>query len=102
MDLDTPLTLNEAAAIWRLSPRELAAKSKGRRAQLPGIWLNARVVRFHLRIMLAKAAHDAGVPLEVIAAAFNLKPDRLNRMLTVVAKPENLGVSSDPTPRAPQ
>jgi len=70
---DALLTLEEAAALWRLTPEALSAKSKGKRAQIPGIWLNQRVVRFHPRIMFAKAAHDAGVPIDVITAAFNVK-----------------------------
>jgi hypothetical protein len=97
MDLDTLLKLNEAARICRLSPREMAAKSKGKRAPLPGIWINSRVVRFHPRMMLAKAAYDAGVPVEVIAAAFNLKAEQLIRTPAAVPKPENLGFSSEPT-----
>ena len=71
--MDALLTLEEAAALWRLQPEALSAKSKGKRAQIPGIWLNQRLVRFHPRIMLAKAAYDAGVPVEVITAAFNIK-----------------------------
>lgn len=71
--LDALLTLEEAAALWRIQPEALSAKSKGRRAQIPGIWLNQRLVRFHPRMMFAKAAYDAGVPVEVITAAFNIK-----------------------------
>ncbi len=74
VELDTLLTLEEAAALWRLRPEELSAKSKGRNAKIPGIWINARLVRFHPRMMFAKAARDNGVPLEVIVAALNVRP----------------------------
>ena len=74
VDLDTLLTLSEAAALWRLSPEELSAKSKGRGAKIPGIWINARVVRFHPRMMFAKVARDSGVPMDVIMGALNVRP----------------------------
>src|SRR5512136_1004169 len=73
VELDTLLTLEEAAALWRLRPEEVSAKSKGRNAKIPGIWINSRVVRFHPRMMFAKAARDNGVPLEVIMAALNVR-----------------------------
>jgi hypothetical protein len=72
--LDTLLTLEEAAALWRLRPEELSAKSKGRNAKIPGIWINARVVRFHPRMMFAKVARDNGVPMDVIMSALNVRP----------------------------
>lgn len=72
--IDELLTLEEAARLWRMSPRELAAKSKGPRAPIPGYWINRRVVRFHPRAMFAKAAHDAGMPAHLIAAMFDLQP----------------------------
>jgi len=71
VELDTLLTLEEAAALWRLRPEELSAKSKGRNAKIPGIWINARLVRFHPRMMFVKAARDNGVPMEVIMTALN-------------------------------
>ena len=74
VELDTLLTLEEAAALWRLSPEELSAKSKGRNAKIPGIWINARVVRFHPRMMFAKVARDNGVPMDVITGALNVRP----------------------------
>jgi hypothetical protein len=74
VELDTLLTLEEAAALWRLRPEELSAKSKGRNAKIPGIWLNARVVRFHPRMMFAKVARDNGVPMDVIMSALNVRP----------------------------
>jgi hypothetical protein len=74
VELDTLLTLEEAAALWRLRPAELSAKSKGRNAKIPGIWLNARVVRFHPRMMFAKVARDNGVPMDVIIGALNVRP----------------------------
>ncbi len=73
VELDTLLTLEEAAALWRLRPEELSAKSKGRCAKIPGIWINARVVRFHPRMMFAKVARDNGVPMDVIMAALNVQ-----------------------------
>jgi hypothetical protein len=74
VDLDTLLTLDEAAALWRLSAKELSAKSKGRSAKIPGIWINARVVRFHPRMMFTKVARDNGVPMDVIMGALNVRP----------------------------
>lgn len=74
VELDTLLTLDEAAALWRLRPEELSAKSKGRSAKIPGIWINARVVRFHPRMMFAKVARDNGVPMDVIMGALNVRP----------------------------
>ena len=74
VELDTLLTLEEAAALWRLRPAELSAKSKGRNAKIPGIWINARLVRFHPRMMFAKVARDNGVPMDVIMAALNVRP----------------------------
>jgi hypothetical protein len=65
------LTLGEGAALWRLRPEEISSKSKGRNAKIPGIWINARLVRFHPRMMSAKVARDNGVPVEVIMAALN-------------------------------
>jgi hypothetical protein len=72
--LDTLLTLQEAAALWRMRPKELSARSKGRSAKIPGIWINARVVRFHPRMMFAKVARDNGVPIDVIMGALNVRP----------------------------
>src|SRR6478672_7382265 len=72
--LDTLLTLEEAAALWRLRPEELSAKSKGRNAKIPGIWINSRLVRFHPRMMFAKVARDNGVPMEVIMGALSVRP----------------------------
>ena len=87
--LDTLLTLEETAALWRMQPDALSAKSKGKRAQIPGIWLNQRLVRFHPRIMFAKAAHDAGVSIEVIAAAFNIKFQQVDGVMCMQV-PEDL------------
>ena len=74
VELDTLLTLEEAAALWRLRPEELSAKSKGRNAKIPGIWINSRLVRFHPRMMFAKVARDNGVPMDVIMGALNVRP----------------------------
>lgn len=70
ISLDQLLTLTEAAKLWRMTPRELAAKSKGPAAQIPGYWINRKIVRFHPRAMFAKAAADAGIAPELIAAMF--------------------------------
>ena len=64
--LETP----EAAKWLKMSERELLAKAQGRRATIPGFWLNSRLVRFNPRIIIAKLAAEAGVAPEVIAAAF--------------------------------
>lgn len=84
VELDTLLTLEEAAALWRLRPEELSAKSKGRNAKIPGIWINSRLVRFHPRMMFAKAARNNGVPVEVIMAALNVRP--LDGLVTPAAR----------------
>ena len=57
-----------------LRPEELSAKSKGRNAKIPGIWINSRLVRFHPRMTFAKVARDNGVPMEVIRGALNVRP----------------------------
>src|SRR5262245_30585918 len=67
--LHSLLTLSEAAVWWRISPRKLIAQTKGRRANIPAIWLNRRVVRFSPLIVLAKAALDAGLPIKEFFAA---------------------------------
>jgi hypothetical protein len=94
--LDALLTLEEAAALWRIQPEALSAKSKGRRAQIPGIWLNQRLVRFHPRMMLAKAAHDAGVPIEVIAAAFNIKLQHVDGTVCLIASKDSASLQTFP------
>lgn len=83
-NLDSLLTLEEAAALLQMSPKTLAAKSKGRRAPIPGIWINRRVVRFHPRMMLAKAAHDNGMPLDLIAATLNVRALQLEELLELI------------------
>jgi hypothetical protein len=70
VNLDDLLTLDEAAAWLRLNRRDLSEKSRGRRAVIPAIRVNRKVIRFHPRTILAKFAADAGVPLEVIAASY--------------------------------
>ena len=60
--------------MWRLRQDELSAKSKGRSAKIPGIWINAWVVRFQPRMMFAKVARDNGVPMDVIMGAVNVRP----------------------------
>ncbi len=71
--LDEMLETPEAAKWLKLKPRRLLADAKGRRAKIPGFWINRRVVRFHPRTIIAKFANDAGVPIEVIGAMFELK-----------------------------
>jgi hypothetical protein len=63
------LTLTEAAAWWRMRPRDLSLRSKGGRARIPGIWINRRVVRFSPLIMLAQLAGRAGIPMKDFLAA---------------------------------
>lgn len=74
VSLDDLLTLEECSEWFRLNKRDLAAKSKGKHAAIPGFWINRKVVRFHPRTILAKLAQDSGVSVEAITAAFNLKP----------------------------
>ena len=71
--LDDMLKAPEAAKWLQMSTRELLAKAQGRRAAIPGFWLNDRVVRFHPRTIIARLAADSGVDPEVIAASLNLK-----------------------------
>ena len=73
VNLDDLLTLEECSAWFRLNKRDLAVKSRGKRPAVPGFWLNCKVVRFHPRTILAKLAHESGVPVEVIAASFQIK-----------------------------
>ncbi len=62
----------EAAKWLNLKPRRLLADSKGKKAKIPGFWINERVVRYHPRTIIAKLAFDAGVPKEAIAASLCL------------------------------
>lgn len=71
--LDRWLTLQEAAEWLQMSPEKLSAHSKGRRARIPGVWINARVVRFHPRTVIAKLADEAGVSPEVISGSLTEK-----------------------------
>jgi len=67
--LETP-----AAAKWlKMTPRQLLAGSRGKRAKIPAFWINKRVVRFHPRTIITKFAQDAGLPFELVASAFNLR-----------------------------
>lgn len=68
--LDEILETPEAAQWLKLNPRVLLAESQGENPKIPAIRINERVIRFNRRIILAKFAHDAGLPPEVIAAAF--------------------------------
>lgn len=70
--LDALLSTAQAALWLQMTERELLAKSKGRKAKIPAMWLNGRVVRYHPRTILAKLATDAGVPVEIIAASFSI------------------------------
>ncbi|HEV2330555.1 MAG TPA: hypothetical protein VGY56_17380 [Verrucomicrobiae bacterium] len=69
--MDEILDAPEAARWLKITPRMLLSESQGERAKIPGFWLNDRVVRFHRQIILAKLAHDAGLPPELIAAALS-------------------------------
>jgi hypothetical protein len=74
IQLDDLLTLEECSEWIGLNKRDLSAKSKGRRAVIPGFWINRKVVRFHPRTVLAKLARESGVPESLIAAAFSFNP----------------------------
>src|SRR5215467_14245638 len=63
------LTLNETAAWWRLTPRELSGKTKGRRPIIHAIRINQRVLRFCPLLMLAQAAGRSGLPMKEFIAA---------------------------------
>ena len=69
-DLDQLLTLKECSAWLRLNERDLSEKSRGRRAVVPAVRLNRKVLRFHPRTILAKFASEAGLSPELIGAAF--------------------------------
>ena len=71
MDLDKIMTLEECAAWLNMAPSTLAAKSKGTDAPIPGIWINARLVRFHPRTILARFA-ALGKPSTIL-------PDRIRQ-----------------------
>ena len=72
IELDDMLETPAAAKWLGLSVRELLTKSKGRKAKIPAMWLNRRVVRYHPRTIIAKLAVDAGVSPEVIAASLRM------------------------------
>jgi hypothetical protein len=67
---------SEAAKWLKINPHQLLNDSKGKDAKIPGFWLSERIIRFHPRTIIAKLAHDAGLPPEVIAAMFGLKQTR--------------------------
>lgn len=75
-ELDQLLETKDAAKWLGMRERDLRARSKGKRAKIPGFWINCQVVRFHPRTILAKLAADAGVDPEVIAASMNLKGEK--------------------------
>jgi hypothetical protein len=81
MDLDKLLTLRECAEWLGLERHALSRRSSGKRAPIPAIRLSKRCVRFHPRTVLVKLAHDAGVPVEVIAASLN-RTDHENQTQT--------------------
>ena len=73
------LTLREAAAWWRLTPRELSGKTKGRRPVIHAIRINRRVIRFCPLLMLAQAAGRSGIPMkEFIAAVVSQIPPQFD------------------------
>ncbi|HVU07823.1 MAG TPA: hypothetical protein VHG89_04690 [Verrucomicrobiae bacterium] len=74
--LDEMLETEDAAKWLKIPSRQLLANSKGQNAKIPGFWINQRVVRFHPRTIIAKLAHDAGLPPELVAAMFGLKQAR--------------------------
>ena len=74
-DLDKLLTLVECAQWLGMGKREVALRSRGKRATIPAVWINDRVVRFHPRTILAKFAAQSGVSLNVIAASFGVRSE---------------------------
>ena len=73
------LTLQEAAAWWRLTPRDLSGKTKGRRPIIHAIRINQRVIRFCPLLMLAQAAGRSGIPMkEFIAAVVSQIPPQFD------------------------
>jgi len=73
IDLDDMLETAEAAKWLRMRPRDLLAKTKGRKPEIPAFRINSKVVRFHPRTIVCKLAADAGLSPELISASLNLK-----------------------------
>lgn len=63
------LTAKQMAELLRISKAALLAKSKGKRARIPAIWLNQRLVRYHLPTVISKMAADSGLSYEIIRGA---------------------------------
>jgi hypothetical protein len=69
--LDELMETPEAAKWLKVNPRLLLDESRGQKAKIPGFWINDRTVRYHRKFILAKLAHDAGLPTELIAAVLS-------------------------------
>lgn len=73
IDLDEILDAEQAAKWLKMSTETLLSKSRGKRAMIPGFWLNSRVLRFHPRTVVSVLAARAGVSPEIIAASFGIQ-----------------------------
>lgn len=70
MNLDQLLTLEEAAAMLRLSTGDLLRKSHGKKPIVPAYWLGPKTVRFHPRAIFAKLALEAGMSPKAVELSF--------------------------------
>ncbi len=70
MNLDQCLTLEEAAALLRISTGDLLRKSHGRKPVIPAYWLGPKTVRFHPRVIFAKLALEAGISPKAVELSF--------------------------------
>ena len=64
------LHLDEAAKWLGMKSVELSTRSRSPGGSIPAFRINGKTVRYHPRTIIAKLAHDSGVPLEAIGASF--------------------------------
>lgn len=69
--LDQMMETDEAANWLKMNSNKLLDQSKGRGALIPGFWFGDRMVRYNPRTIIAKLAHDAGLPYHVVASMFH-------------------------------
>lgn len=69
-DIDRIITPQEMAVLIGVEPRQLCKYSQGRNPKIPAIRISAKVVRYHIRSVLAKLALDSGLSIELVGAMF--------------------------------
>lgn len=71
LHLDRIVDATEMAMILKMRKRELLEHCKGRNPKIPAIRFNEKVLRFHVRSVLAKMAVDSGLSVELVGAMFS-------------------------------